>query len=420
MADNCTKIVYASFDRFPSSKGAATHINAFIRALGRRFKNVHLVTIPSESRERMPDSSGNVRDATQRAPIEQAVSDDWAAPGVERHPIPAVGVNLFERVLSFRAGFSQWWLRQFGAQRASVIHFRSIFEGYPVARDKEKLCDHLIYEVNGLPSIELKYHYPAVASDRELLTKLETQEQVCLEAADKIITVSDVNAAHLVSRGVPPDRITVIRNGVNTELFRPRGAPFAFDERHIRLLYAGTISPWQGAKHAIEALALLRRDYSAELTMVGPIRPRQRKGIEKLIWDQGIADHVHILEPVSQADLLSLQHSADVILAPLTKSDRNTVQGCCPLKVLEAMASGTPLVASDLPVVRELASDNEAVLVRPGSGKAIKDGILRFIREPELAAQVADSARNRVAAQFTWKRACETLVDTYESLLARE
>ena len=77
-------------------------------------------------------------------------------------------------------------LAQFFRERRRLVHFRSIFEGYPIAMHRERAADCLIYEVNGLPSIERKYHHPDVADDRELLTKLRHQEDVCLAAADRI------------------------------------------------------------------------------------------------------------------------------------------------------------------------------------------------------------------------------------------
>ena len=108
-----------------------------------------------------------------------------------------------------------------------------------------------------------------------------------------------------------------------------------------------------------------------------------------------------ILSPVSKRELVALHHEADVILAPMTRNDRNLVHGCCPLKVLEAMASGTPLIASDLPVVRELVTDGvEALLVRPGSAKAIKDGMLKLMSEQRLAERLSSAARCRVEQHF--------------------
>lgn len=417
------RIAYLSFDRFPSPKGAATHIDAFVRALGARYGGVDLITVPP-----VPESP--------EGPL-----PTWSAPGVRHVPQPADGAHLIERVLHFRTHMQQWLGARLARRRRplDVIHVRSVYEGYPLARRKAECCRYLIYEVNGLPSIELKYHYPRVAEDRELLDKLRHQEQVCLEQADRVLTVSQVNARHLVSRGVPEDRIRVIPNGVDLECFRDRpesvgdGPPRA-DAPHnrglpvpaepqtpLRLLYCGGLAAWQGVQFALEALALYRRDFPAQLKIVGPARPRQRKPLENLAFELGVWEHVEFHHPVPRDELAQLHHQADAILAPLTRNDRNTTQGCCPLKVLEAMACGVPLVASDLEVVRELCtSDREALLVRPGSGKAIKDALLRLREDPRLGPRIARAARRRVEAEFTWTCAQQRLLAAYEELLAVE
>lgn len=398
-------IVSLSFDRFPSPKGAATHIDAFARALGRRFGRVRLVTIHPA-----PD------------PITGAVPE-WRADGVEHCPLPADGPALFERVLAYRTHIWNWWKHQFGSknQRPRVAHVRSIFEGYPIARNKPEFCESLVYEVNGLPSIELKYHYPNVADDRELLHKLRQQEQVCLAAADRIITVSEVNRRHLVSRGVDPAKIRVIRNGVDLECFPyqpPRELETNDEQTPMRMLYVGTLSSWQGVTHAIEALALYRRDWPATLKIAGPVRNHERKALEKLAWSQRVFDAIELTGPVSKIELSSLYHDADVVVAPLTRNDRNCDQGCCPLKVLEALATGTPLIASNLEVVRELCSDDEhALLVKAGSGKAIKDAMLRFRSDLALRQRLSQTGRHYVENNFGWERAQHALADLYDGLM---
>lgn len=403
-------VVSLSFDRFPSPKGAATHIDAFARALGREFGNVRLVTIPPNQAE-----VANHPEA-------------WTADGVTHTSLPAEGATLFERVLSYRAHIWNWWKREFASRglRPRVAHVRSIHEGYPIAKAKSEFCERLVYEVNGLPSIELKYHYPAVADDRELIGKLRVQEQTCLDAADRIITVSHVNRRHLENRGVDPGKICVIPNGVDLEQFNWQ--PPRFHERQaadvprnpeMRMLYVGTLSPWQGILHAIDALALYRRDAAARLTIAGPIRNHERKAIEKHAWRLGVFDWIELVGPVAKSELAQHYHASDVVIAPLTRNDRNCDQGCCPLKVLEALASGTPLIASNLEVVRELCQDDQhALLVRVGSGKSIKDGMLRLRDEPALAARLSSAGRRHVETHFAWQAAQQSLLAVYREFMS--
>lgn len=378
-------IIYASFDRFPAPKGAAVHIRAFVEVLAGAFGGVDLLAIGGDPGE----------------PPE----------GVRFHPLPAQGKDLIEQAMCFRGGLAAWWR---GRARASVVHVRSIFEGYPIARRKEQLTEHLVFEVNGLPSIELKYHSPGVAEDDELLRKLVAQEDECLAKADLVLTPSGVTARYLESRGVAPGRIRVIPNGVDTGLFAYQ-APRPWEERPVRLLYSGTMTSWQGVHHAIEACRLLRRDVPVLLTLVGPTRRQQRRELTDLCGELVGEGAVEILEALPQGELARLHHACDVVLVPLPPNDRNLVQGCCPLKLLEAMASGTPVVASDLPVVRALAEHGEhAFLVRPGSPKAIAEAVRSLRADPALGPRMSQQARARVERDFTWERAQESLVAAYE------
>ncbi len=399
---NQPRLAYISFDTVPAPKGAAIHIVAFARTLASAFGEIQLVTV---------------------SPNSKITHSQEVLPGVVQTILPAVGDTLIHRVLYFRAMLESWWKgRQF-----DVIHVRSIYEGFPIAVNKEKFCKCLIFEVNGLPSIELKYRYPAVADDRELLHKLRVQEKLCLDAADLIVTPSMVTRDYLQTRGVPSEKIRVIPNGVDLSIFTYSARHGGLDDsisnstqipNCFRLLYFGTLSAWQGVNLAIEALALANHDLPTKLIIIGQGRSQQLVALRKLAQKLNVQEQLTILETMSQVQLVQHIHQADAIVAPLTPNDRNLVQGCCPLKVLEGMATGTPVITSDMSVVRELGTDGEHfLLVKPGSAKAIKDALLRLIQEPELSPHLAIAARKRIEMYYTWQQAGAALVEAYKSLM---
>ncbi|MBW4560738.1 MAG: glycosyltransferase family 4 protein [Mojavia pulchra JT2-VF2] len=401
---NKSKIAYIAFDTVPAPKGAAIHIAAFSVALGAAFGDVQLVTV---------------------SPTAASIDYYEIYPQVMQTALPAIGDNLIQRILYFRRVLKSWLQRQ----RFEVIHIRSIYEGFAIALNKQQYCDRLIFEVNGLPSIELKYRYPDVADDQELLHKLQSQEQICLEAADLIITPSNVTNEYLQARGIPATKIRVIPNGVDLNVFTYnlnsanfhhsswRDGNFPSPKRKLRILYFGTLSSWQGVNLAIEALALVSRDLPACLTVIGQARDYQVKKLNQLALKLGVTDELTILEPMSQTQLVEHIHASDIILAPLTPNDRNLIQGCCPLKILEGMATGKPVIASDLPVVRELGEDGRHfLLVKSGSAKAIRDAVLQLQNNPELATQIAVNARQRIEECYTWQRAGEALIAAYAEL----
>ena len=377
----CRRIAYVSFDSVPAPKGAATHIEAFARALGRHFGEVELVTVGSSER------------------IER-----W--PAVFHTELPAIGETLIDRVLYFRRFLGHW----LATRRFEAIQFRSIFEGLPLLGRAR-----LIFEVNGLPSIELKYRYPGVEDDRELMRKIVAQEQDCLAAADLIVTPSGVTREYLITkRGVPERKIRVIPNGVHVEMWS--GAP-ALIHGVFRLLYFGTLASWQGVELGIRALAQVRSDVAASFTIIGATSNRESEALMGLAAKLGIGDSVSVLPSTTQVDLAGQVRAANAVLAPLALNDRNVVQGCCPLKILEGMAAGVPVIASDLSVVRELGCDGEhLVLVKAGSVDQIANAVLRLARDPEFASKIGRQARAHVMEHYTWERAGEALCRAHEEL----
>ncbi|NMG58761.1 glycosyltransferase family 1 protein [Geitlerinema sp. P-1104] len=386
------RLAYLSFDVVPAPKGAATHIQAFSECLYQGFGALELVTIAPQGLETHLE----------------------ARPHFIHHQLPVQGKTLIDRVMDFRHQLHRW---QQG-RRFDIIQIRSIYEGFPIAQSKDKWCNSLIFEVNGLPSIELKYRYPRVAQDRELLHKLTTQEQICFEAADLIITPSPVTEAYLIGRGVPPEKVRVIANGVCLDNFTYHAPSCEPELTLFKLLYFGTVSAWQGVAIALEALALYRRDFEATLTIIAPTRPQQRYQLEKMVTRLDLNESVHFLDPLPQGELVEQIHQADAVVAPLTANDRNLVQGCCPLKVLESMATGTPVISTNLPVVQALAGETVPFLaVRPGSAKAVKDAMLQLRNNPQRRLELAQAARDRIETAYTWTHAGQALIEVYRNLL---
>lgn len=385
------QLAYISFDLVPAPKGAAIHIQAFARALALQYGCIDLVTIAPGSEPTGPH-------------------ERW--PGVRHTELPALGASLIDRVLCFQRWLARW-LQQ---HTFDVVHFRSIFEGLAILAHARPA--RLVFEVNGLPSIELKYRYPKVAGDDELLRKIVAQERACLQAASIVVTPSFLTQRYLTQRyGLQASKIRVIPNGVDLSLFQPAPPHGRREDAVARLLYFGTLSPWQGVDLAIRAIPRLE----ATLTVIGAGSNRQREQLASLAAKLGVRDRVRLLPPLPQEELCGHLHQSSVVTAPLTLNDRNVVQGCCPLKVLEAMAAGVPVIASDMAITRELGVNGvHFLLSKPGSVDQIVEAVQRLQADPALARALAQNARARVAAEFTWQRAGEALTKAYAEVLQDE
>ena len=106
-------------------------------------------------------------------------------------------------------------------------------------------------------------------------------------------------------------------------------------------------------------------------------------------------------------ELADNQSAADVLVVPNTGKDVISARFTSPLKLIAHMASGRPVVASDLPSIREITGDDAAVLVAPDDAEALAGGIRKIFDDPLLGERLAKRAREKVE-RYTWKsRAAE-------------
>lgn len=387
-----SNLLYVSFDLVPAPKGASIHIEQFCNALANEFGSLLLVTIEMNS------SSHSVS-------LEN---------GIEHVRLPAAGKNLLDRVNHFRRYLELWW----GERYCEIAHFRSPFEGLWLAQQKGKKIGALIFEVNGLPSIELKYRYPQIADDSVFLEKLIRQEDFCLAAADLIITPSEITLRYLQSRGVDLAKIKVIPNGVDLNVFKFSSLSSLHSETKCRMLYFGTLSAWQGVEMAVSLLADSGQERELELTVIGSGKPQQIEDLQRLAGKMGVEDRLRIVPTCTQRELVAHLHSSHLVLAPLSANDRNLKQGCCPFKIIEAMAAGRPVLSTSLPVVQEIAGDEPCIFTaKAGSLGSLRECLNEVLSSPERTIEYTRRARRRIEERYDLERTTRSLTESYESLL---
>jgi glycosyltransferase involved in cell wall biosynthesis len=385
------RVLYTAFDIVPSPKGASTHILHNIRGLVNSRMEIHLLT-----------------------PNDGILPPEEILEGARVFRIPQ---DLSQNFLGRATHFGRSVLAHLTLHPGyDVVQYRNIWDGLSIAQNKNRFGYKTLFEVNGLPSIELKYHYPGI--DSNLLAKIKEQEIAALHLSDAIICPSNVTRDYIASLGLSRKRVTVIPNGVSPSDFPP--SPLLRREGRIPvLLYIGTLADWQGLDLVIKALPGILEQQAVRLHIVGRGRSRQRKLLSKQIRKLGLEGCVTVQAAVPHHEVPALIAGADICIAPLGLNDRNVTQGACPIKVLEYMASSRPLVATNMPIIRELLrEDVDALLFSPNDPDDLARQVLRLLGDYELSQRLSESATERALTKFSWHTAQKKLLKVYDKLLA--
>ncbi len=383
-------ILYTAFDIVPSPKGASTHILHNIHGLVNGGFDVHLIT-PNDGLLPTVDTIAGAR-VTR---VSQDASQNFLARAVHFGQAVAAHVAIHPEY--------------------DLVHYRNVWDGFHLAGQKKRHGYRTLFEVNGLPSIELKYHYPGL--DAALLAKIKEQEIATLHFSDGIICPSRVTRDYIASLGLDRSLVTVIPNGVSPSDFCPSPLP-ARDGRVPTLLYIGTLADWQGLDVVVKALPKILEKRPVQLKIIGRGRSRQRKLLAKQIRKLGVEEHVIVQPAVPHHEIPALIAEADICVAPLGLNDRNVTQGACPIKLLEYMAAARPLLASNMPIVRELVrEDVDALLFSPNDPEDLARQAVTLLDDFELSQRLAQSASERALSKFTWHESQKKLLKVYEKLL---
>ncbi|WP_337191755.1 glycosyltransferase family 4 protein [Streptomyces sp. HUCO-GS316] len=227
-----------------------------------------------------------------------------------------------------------------------------------------------------------------------------------------VLTVSGTSRQEIVDHlGVRQNRIRVVHVGADTDLFSPDPAVPQKPGRIVTTSSADV--PLKGLVHLVEALAKVRTEHpDAHLVVVGK-RPEEGP-VAQTVERYGLEDAVEFVKGISDAELVDLVRSAQVACVP------SLYEGFS-LPAAEAMATGTPLVATTGGAIPEVAGrDGETcVAVPPGDPGALAVGLSRLLGDPHLRARLGAAGRDRVLERFTWARAAEGTVSRYREAIAR-
>ncbi|RNL75539.1 glycosyltransferase WbuB [Nocardioides marmorisolisilvae] len=272
----------------------------------------------------------------------------------------------------------------------------------------------LVYEVRGfLEETWLSRTGGSPESDFYRLTR--QAETRAMQAADAVVTLSESMREAIIGRGVPAERVHLVPNCVDSSwLDAPAVDPDLAGPFTVGL--GSTLNAYEGVDVLIEAVALLReQDTDVRLVVLGS--GPAAADLAELARSRGLGDAARFTGRVGRDELMAAYRGLDVFCLP--RRDLPVTRLVPPIKPVEAMAMGIPVVASDLPPLRELlvggGAEDRGLLVRPDDPEALAAAV-STLTDAALRRRLGYAGRHWVRETRSWAAAATTYDAIYHEL----
>jgi glycosyltransferase involved in cell wall biosynthesis len=397
-------MVTTSYPRFPGDS-VGTFMEPIARSVAARGHEVHVVAPWHPLINRPAEERGVHLHFYRYAPMRSLNVFGYAA--AMRADVSLRGAAYIAAPLALAAGWraARSVARRF---RATVMHGHWVVPGGVTAAAAAPRLP-LVISLHGSDVYVAETVAPARIAARQAFRR-----------AGFVTACSGDLARRAVALGAAPERIETVPYGVDVDRFRPdlqarraQRQELAVHEGTPLVVAAGRLVRKKGFEHLIDAMPRLPAAILAlagDGTLADDLRERAR--------DAGVADRVRFLGNLTQDRVGGLFSAADVVCIPSVRDDSGNVDGL-PNVLMEALASGTPVVTTAAGGILSVVDDGVTAFVVPErDSAAIAAGIRRMIEQPALGRQIGAAARRLVDERFGWDRAAERFEAAYASALA--
>ena len=220
----------------------------------------------------------------------------------------------------------------------------------------------------------------------------------------KIISPSKALAEETSALGLPAEKIGVVYNGINTDVFHP-----GKKEKGNYLLFVGSLIERKGAQYLICAFARVIKDHpDYRLIIIG--EGSEKEKLIELTQSLSLSNHIEFLGSLSQNEVGEWMRQAAIFICPSIEEALGQV-------LLEAMSSGIPIIASNVGGIPEVITPDVGILVKPEDPDALADAIHRLIIDKQVALVMGKKGRLKVVQHYTWKCIAKQLLEIYAEVL---
>jgi glycosyltransferase involved in cell wall biosynthesis len=221
-----------------------------------------------------------------------------------------------------------------------------------------------------------------------------------------IITVSEMAREHIADVfNIPFQKLRVIYNGIDTEVFSPTKNVKRQDNRLLAVISRDT--PVKGLRYLLEALAKLRQKYPLKLVVVGTTLG---DGVtEKRIQDLELEDQVNFTNQLETDELIHQYRQATITVVP-------SIYEGFGLPAAEAMACGCPVISSTAGALPEVVGD-AGIMIPPADIESLANAIATLIENPDKRNILSERGRKRILEKFNWTETAKRTLDVYNEAI---
>lgn len=275
-----------------------------------------------------------------------------------------------------------------------------------------------VKEVNGIVANEKEVTNQAKGIILNIINHIEKRN---MPKADKIIVVTSKLKQILIREyNVSENKIEVLENGANVDLFRPMErnrviSKLRISEQFRYVCFVGNFATWQGLEYLIKSVPhVLKECPDARFLLVGDGDLKER--LESMVKDIGVSDKVIFTGMVPYQNVPYYINASDVCVVPKLPLK----SGYSPLKLCEYLACEKPVIASRLNGFEILEEHQMGLLVPPEDEVALAQAIVRMLKDYSLREEMGKNGRQYVVKHRSWESVARKTLEVFEELIEQD
>ncbi|AEF95800.1 glycosyl transferase group 1 [Methanotorris igneus Kol 5] len=316
--------------------------------------------------------------------------------------------DLFKKIIPYRVFYLLYKIKDLKFEKNAYLYTRSPIIAYYLHKKFKKV----IVEIHNIPNLKdnifenLLFHIPL---NNFFLNKLYNRENI------HFVTISKSLKEDLIKLfSIPEEKITVLPDAVDLNKFNiniskeDAREKLNLPKEKIIITYTGSLQEWKGYKTFLESYKYLKNRKNVIYLIVGGSEDQI-----KILKKEYENENIIFIPFVEHSKIPLFLKVSDILVIPNSAKYEISVKYTSPLKLFEYMASRRPIIASDLPSIREIVSEEEVLFFRPDNEKDLAEKIEYLLNNKDLIEKLAKNAFEKVK-NYTWEKRAKRIVEIFE------